>query len=144
MSLKAFHILFITFSGIVTVFLGVWCWRSYSANGDFLYLAMSLASLVAVIALGIYGKWFVRKLKRGDFNSNHTKLSSLAFALTIAAGVFFPKEILACATCYGAIDAPAAHGMNAAILSLLAITGGVLAGFGGFIFYLWKKSRAKV
>ena len=39
----------------------------------------------------------------------------------------FPKIVIACATCYGAPDAPATQGLNMAILVLLAFTAGMLS-----------------
>ena len=38
-----------------------------------------------------------------------------------------PKIVTACATCYGAPDAPATLGLNMAILVLLAFTAGMLS-----------------
>ena len=39
----------------------------------------------------------------------------------------FPEIVTACATCYGAPDAPATQGLNMAILVLLAFTAGMLS-----------------
>ena len=39
----------------------------------------------------------------------------------------YPKIVTACATCYGAPDAPATQGLNMAILVLLAFTAGMLS-----------------
>ena len=38
-----------------------------------------------------------------------------------------PKVVTACATCYGAPDAPATQGLNMAILVLLAFTASMLS-----------------
>jgi hypothetical protein len=50
-------------------------------------------------------------------------------------------SLLACAACYGAPDAAQTHGMNMGILTMLGVTGLVLAGFGGMIAYLAKRAR---
>jgi len=42
--------------------------------------------------------------------------------------LFFAGSLYACSTCYGNPDAAAAQGMNWAIITLLATTGGVLSG----------------
>ncbi|MER3523149.1 MAG: hypothetical protein C4326_03570 [Ignavibacteria bacterium] len=47
---------------------------------------------------------------------------------------------LACPTCYGAPDSPQTEAMQWAILSLLGITGSVLAGMTAFFIYLRKRS----
>ena len=49
--------------------------------------------------------------------------------------------LLACATCFGAKDAPMTHGMNLAILTLLGVTGGVLGAFALFLITLAKRAR---
>jgi heme/copper-type cytochrome/quinol oxidase subunit 2 len=49
--------------------------------------------------------------------------------------------LLACAACYGAPDAAQTHGMNMGILSMLGVTGFVLSGFGGMIFYFARRAR---
>jgi len=50
-------------------------------------------------------------------------------------------NILACAACYGAPDAAQTHGMNMGILTMLGVTGLVLAGFGGLIAYFARRAR---
>lgn len=64
MSLKGFHIVFITFSTLLALVLGVWCIRVNLAEGAPVYLAGAIASFVAAVALIIYGVWFWRKMKR--------------------------------------------------------------------------------
>ena len=55
--------------------------------------------------------------------------------------VFVFEMAQACATCYGAPDAPASHGLNGAIWTLLVITGGVLSSIVAGIISL--RNRAK-
>ena len=49
----------------------------------------------------------------------------------------------ACPVCYGNADAssPIIQGTNAAILTLLGITGSVLTGFLAFFVMLWRKAK---
>ncbi len=55
--------------------------------------------------------------------------------------VLSPGISWACATCYGAADAPATQGMNWAIITLLGITGSML---GSIVTVLVRfKNRAK-
>jgi hypothetical protein len=63
MSLKAFHLIFVSASIAVCLFLGVWSFMSYRdthARADLVYV---ITSAIAVIALLWYGKYFLRKLK---------------------------------------------------------------------------------
>jgi len=55
--------------------------------------------------------------------------------------VFVFEMAWACATCYGAPDSPASHGLNGAIWTLLVITGGVLSSIVAGIISL--RNRAK-
>ena len=47
----------------------------------------------------------------------------------------------ACGTCYGDPNSSAVNGMNWAIISLLATTGGVLSGISFSIFNIARKSK---
>ena len=47
----------------------------------------------------------------------------------------------ACGTCFGDPNSSAVNGMNWAIISLLATTGGVLSGISFSIFNIAKKSK---
>ena len=64
MSLKGLHILFIVFSTLLAVALGVWCVWVNLVEGAPVFLAGAIASFASAIALVIYGVWFYRKMKR--------------------------------------------------------------------------------
>lgn len=60
----------------------------------------------------------------------------------IAIGLsLLPEVTEACATCFGASDAPATEGMNWAIITLLGVTGGMLGSIGAIMIRL--KNRAQ-
>ena len=63
MSLKAFHILFVTVSFLLCVGFGVWAVRQYLADGGFVYLVAGLLSLALCVVLLVYGRWFLNKHK---------------------------------------------------------------------------------
>jgi len=52
--------------------------------------------------------------------------------------------VLACGSCYGAADSSSTAGMNFAILSMIGVTGGVLAAMSSFFFYLRKRALLSV
>jgi|TARA_B100001750_G_C15519690_1_gene610450 hypothetical protein len=56
--------------------------------------------------------------------------------------IFSPRILSACATCFGAVDAPATQGLNMAILVLLAFIGVILSLIVLTIFSFYKKSKA--
>jgi hypothetical protein len=64
MSLKAFHIVFITASTLLAFGFAAWSLGNYfSANGASLDLVVGASSLLAGVALIYYGRYVLRKLK---------------------------------------------------------------------------------
>ena len=61
--------------------------------------------------------------------------------LLILLSIFIIQPIFACGTCFGDPNSSAVNGMNWAIISLLATTGGVLSGISFSIFNIAKKSK---
>ncbi len=64
MSLKGFHIVFITFSTLLALGVGAWCIWVNLVEGVPIYLAGAIGSFGAAVALVVYGIWFYRKMKR--------------------------------------------------------------------------------
>jgi hypothetical protein len=63
MSLRAFHLLFIALSVVLTAFFAAWAAGQYWAVRDATYLIVSVSSLAAGVGLGIYGAKFQRKTR---------------------------------------------------------------------------------
>jgi len=64
MSLKAFHIVFISVSTLLAFAFALWLWQSYSHSGRVIHLVCAILSLGAGGALLCYGKYFLKKLKK--------------------------------------------------------------------------------
>ena len=64
MSLKGFHIVFITFSTLLALGCGAWCLWVNSVVGAPVYVTGAIASFAAALALMVYGVWFYKKMKR--------------------------------------------------------------------------------
>jgi len=63
MSLKAFHIVFVTLSILLAFGFAAWCFTQYGdsrRNTDLIY---GLGSVAAGVGLIFYGKYVLRKLK---------------------------------------------------------------------------------
>ena len=68
MSLKAFHLLFITASTALAFGCGVWGLRDYfSPDGRAWDLSFGLGSLAVGIGLIFYERYFLKKLKRVSY-----------------------------------------------------------------------------
>jgi len=64
MSLKAFHVVFITASCALAFGFGVWSFRNYfSIEGRALDLVFGIGSSLAGIGLIIYERYFLKKFK---------------------------------------------------------------------------------
>jgi hypothetical protein len=64
MSLRGFHIVFIVFSTLLALGIGVWCIWVDLVEGAPVFLAGAVGSFLAAIGLIVYGVWFYRKMKR--------------------------------------------------------------------------------
>ena len=63
MSLKFFHLFFISVVMLFLIGFGVWATRRYTEQHDVDMLYTGLGSFVAAAVLTVYGCWFIRKLK---------------------------------------------------------------------------------
>jgi steroid 5-alpha reductase family enzyme len=63
MSLKAFHIFFVSVSVLLMLSVGAWCFGNYRRDGVLADLFWGIASLVVAAGLAVYGKYFLKRLK---------------------------------------------------------------------------------
>ena len=62
MSLRAFHVVFITCSTLLALLFGWWCVGEYRADGGLGYLWAGVGSAGAALGLLVYGSWFRKKM----------------------------------------------------------------------------------
>lgn len=67
MSLKAFHVVFVTLSTILAMGFGLWALRDARSGGGIGSWVASIASFVVGAALICYGRWFLRKLRNVSY-----------------------------------------------------------------------------
>jgi hypothetical protein len=67
MSLKAFHLVFITAASALAFGFGVWMLRAYQADGTNADLAYGVVSLVVGVGLLVYEGFFLKKLKNVSY-----------------------------------------------------------------------------
>jgi len=63
-SLKAFHVIFITAATLLAVWLGVWSLQQREASGSGGFLALAVGSFAAAAGLVAYEVWFLRKTRQ--------------------------------------------------------------------------------
>jgi hypothetical protein len=64
MSLRAFHLLFIALSVVLTAFFAAWAFGEYRAGHGAMFALTAAGSLAAGVGLAIYGVAFQRKTRR--------------------------------------------------------------------------------
>jgi hypothetical protein len=130
MSLKFFHILFIAVSSLMCLVVGIWALDAYRADGAVSWLALAAGAFAGGGALVVYGSRFMQKMR---------KLGIVALA---AGPLAVPADVLACTVCLGNTQSLLRDGMNAGILALLGFALFMIASFGAFFIYLWRRSKA--
>ena len=63
MSLRAFHLLFIALSVVLTAFVAAWAVGQYQSAHEVGYVLTGIASLASGVGLAFYGAAFQRKTK---------------------------------------------------------------------------------
>ena len=63
MSLRTFHICFVTISILLMVYIGVWAYSMWDYYANEAYLSYLFMSVISLVALLIYGKSFITKYK---------------------------------------------------------------------------------
>jgi len=68
MSLKTFHVVFITLSTLLAVGFGLSSYHDFQMHGGgALSVSLAVAGFVAALGLVTYGVWFLKKLKDVSF-----------------------------------------------------------------------------
>jgi len=63
MSLKAFHIFFVSLSTVLALGFSAWCFAQYRADGSGLFALTAGASALSGVGLILYGRSFLKKLE---------------------------------------------------------------------------------
>ncbi len=63
MSLRAFHLFFISLSAVMAAFCSAWAFSQYQMDHQLIYGAGAAASAASVAALAVYGVAFQRKTR---------------------------------------------------------------------------------
>ncbi len=63
MSLKAFHVVFVTLATLLAIGFGIWAIAESERDGQSGALVVGIGSLIAAVLLIVYGVWFLRKLR---------------------------------------------------------------------------------
>ena len=143
MNLKAFHIVFVTASSLVSFVFGGWCWRYAEANPTSGYRTLAAASFGVGVALIVYGFWFWKKINARQGGSGGPGKGA-AVALVLLVWFLGQPVAEACTTCYGEAQGPLIDGARAGVWLLFGLVGTLQVAFIGFFVYLWRRSNGAV
>lgn len=131
MSLRFFHIVFITLSALMSLLVGLWAIDAYRGDGSLTWAILAVLAFVGGGGLVVYGNRFLHKMRK------------LGVAALVAAGTFAsPSKALACTVCIGNTESLLRDGMNAGVLALLGFALFMMVTFAAFFIYLWRKAKA--
>lgn len=130
MSLRFFHIVFITVSILLSLVVGLWAVDAYRADGSTTWIALAAFSFAGGGFLVVYANRFLQKMRK-------LGLAGLLVAGTLGR----PAELLACTVCLGNTQSLLRDGMNAGILALLGFATFMIVSFAVFFIYLARKAR---
>ena len=63
MSLRMFHIIFVSVSSLLMIYIGIWAYIMWDYYADTVYLSYLLLSILSLIILVLYGQKFIKKYK---------------------------------------------------------------------------------
>jgi uncharacterized membrane protein len=137
MSLKLFHVVFVTCSTLLAFLFGGW---SLARGGG--YAIGGVAAFAVGAALAVYGVWFWRKIQTPEEERRRKrKLFRTVGALAVVWLLGAAREASACSVCYGEAEGPM---MDAAKLGVWLLYGLVLAvqlALLTFFLHLRRRSR---
>jgi len=67
MSLKTFHLIFITAASLLAFWFGVWMWKAYAAEQVQTDLYYSIGSFIVGVSLLVYEGFFLKKLRKVSY-----------------------------------------------------------------------------
>jgi hypothetical protein len=123
MSLRVFHIIFITLCVFFSLFVAAWGFRQGQP-------VLGGICFVLAVALVVYGVRVFKKLR---------ELSVVVCALLLVAAASAPAW--ACPVCYGDPGDPMTKGMSNGILTLLGFIGFVQIGFVALFVNFWWRAK---
>ena len=141
MSLKTFHIVFVTLSTLVAFLFTGWSVHYWSVQGDGSYLAMGIASALLGGLLIPYGIWFWRKITTREEEDRRRRKNIHPVPVMVSVWLLGNRAAMACQVCYGDAEGPM---IDAARLGVFLLFGLVLlmqVSFALFFVYLWKRAR---
>jgi len=140
-SLKAFHIVFVTLSSLLAFVFAGWNLRAHGAGGDTTHLVLGAGSGLFGALLIVYGFWFWRKIRTLEEQTapRRKALHKIpALTLVLLAGT---RVASACSVCYGDAEGPMIDAARLGVWLLFGLVFAVQACFVIFFVHLRRRAR---
>ena len=143
MSLKAFHIVFVSLSSLLAFVFAGWSLHFHTASDNGTYLVLGVLSAFFGILLIVYGFWFWRKIKtREEEQRRRRKLMRPVPALIVLwVWMLSTRTSWACSVCYGEAEGPMIEAARMGVWLLFGLVGVMQVSFGLFFITLWRRAR---
>ena len=135
MSLRGFHVLFVTLASLVSLAFAGW---ALTSDG---YRALGLASLGLTAGLLVYGVWFLRKIRNPAADERRRRRRIRPLLVGLAAALAGAPEAGACSVCYGDAQGPLIDAARLGVWLLFGLVFAVQIGFVAFFWTLWRRAR---
>ncbi len=129
MSLRSFHLFFISVCTALSLFLFFWGLWDFKTVGDSTGLGLCILGAVGVVFLVRYFQWFRKKYLK--------IIPGLLASLSVPA-FLTSRSVEACAVCVSDPNSPLTKGAIAGVMVLAVIVVGVLVGI-AYVGYSWVK-----
>jgi hypothetical protein len=140
-SLKFFHVVFVSMSSLLAFSFGGWNLHSWTASAGTASLITAVGSFVAGVGLIAYGFWFWKKITTRDEEERRRR--NVIKGLAVMAGVWLlaSQDASACTVCYGEAEGPMVSAARLGVYLLFGLTFLIQGAFASFFIYLWRRAR---
>ena len=137
MSLKAFHIVFVTLSSLLAFAFAAWSFSE--PEGGYYRVAGAGAALFGV-ALIVYGVLFWKKISALEHGPRTHRIVLLLPCLSLL-WLMGSGDASACSVCYGQAEGPMIEAARSGVWLMIGLVGALQLAFGLFFITLWRRAR---
>jgi len=143
MSLKAFHIVFVTLSTLLAFTFAVWAFRSAADSGGTEMLVAGVLSAAFGVSLIVYGFWFWKKIKPLTADRGGRLRGIVLVPLAGLAWLLSGPDATACSVCYGAAEGQMIVAARSGVWLMIGFVAAMQLSFGLFFIHLWRRARSR-
>ena len=137
MSLKAFHIVFVTLSSLLAFVFEAW---TFGVPEGGLYRVAGAGATLFGVALIVYGVLFWRKIRALEHGPRAHRVVLLLPCISLL-WLMGSGDASACSVCYGQADGQMIEAARSGVWLMIGLVGALQIAFGLFFLTLWRRAR---